>query len=493
MHAPQQTTPPAALHWRRTKIIATLGPASSSLAAIERLILAGTNVFRLNLSHGDHDSHRQLFSRVRRCAKKLKQPIAILMDLCGPKIRVGKLRDGQIKLVAGEQVIVTCRNVIGEAGLIPSQYRGLYRDVKKGERIFLDDGNFELLIEEVEEKEIRAHVLYGGTLKENKGMNLPDSRLSVAATTAKDRKDAALAVELGADFIALSFVRRASEVVTLQRYLAKLGREIPIIAKIEKPEAVENIEAILQQAYGIMIARGDLGIELPAEQVPLIQRDLIALARRHHRPVIVATQMLESMIGHSRPTRAEVGDVANAALLGTDAVMLSGETASGHHPVKAVTTMDRILREMENYQWLHNQFGEPRKPHREANLSVREAVARAATSMAESLKLQGIIIPTTSGITAQIIAAARPTAPCVGITTDEVVCRRLSLHWGLVPVITTEEAARNWHQLSEVVARSHHLLHTGNRILLVSGFSNDPELNEPVMKLMQLKGVEGHA
>jgi pyruvate kinase len=484
---PADTPPvPADLHWRRTKIIATLGPASSSLAAIERLINAGANIFRLNLSHGDHDSHRHLFTSVRRCAKKLKQPVAILMDLCGPKIRVGQFAEGQIELVEGELVTVTCRNVKGETGLIPSQYRSLYKDVKKDERIFLDDGLFELQIEAVEEQEIRCRVLFGGTLQENKGMNLPDTQLTVSATTAKDRRDAALAVELGADFIALSFVRHASDVVTLQRLLTKLGREIPIIAKIEKPEAVENIEAILQQSYGIMIARGDLGIELPAEQVPLIQRDLIQLARQHHRPVIVATQMLESMITHSRPTRAEVGDVANAALLGTDAVMLSGETASGRHPIQAVTTMDRILREMENYQWQHSHFGEP-LPRREASkLSQREAVARAATSLADSLKLQGIIIPTHSGITAQIIAAARPTAPCMGITTDEVVCRRINLHWGIVPVTITEEASHNWRQLSEEVARSYHLLQTGNSVLLVSGFNDDPKLSEPTMKLMQL-------
>ncbi|MEN8170078.1 MAG: pyruvate kinase [Pseudomonadota bacterium] len=485
---PSDTQPvPTALHWRRTKIVATLGPASNSIAAIERLINAGANVFRLNLSHGDHDSHRQLFARVRRCAKKLKQPVAILMDLCGPKIRVGKLADGQLELVEDERVTVTCRNIKDEAGLIPSQYRGLYKDVKIGERIFLDDGNFELQIEAIEDKDIHCRVLFGGSLKENKGMNFPDTRLSVSASTRKDRKDAALAVELGADFIALSFVRRATEISSLQRHLAKLGREIPIIAKIEKPEAIENIEAILQQAYGIMIARGDLGIELPAEQVPLIQRDLIQLARQHQRPVIVATQMLESMVNHSRPTRAEVGDVANAALLGTDAVMLSGETASGRHPVQAVTTMDRILREMENYQWQHNHFGEPQRRHNEARLPLREAVARAATSMAESLKLQGIIIPTRSGITAQIIAAARPTAPCMGITTDETVSRRLCLHWGIVPFNTTEEACSDWRQLSEEVARSHNLLHSGNSVLLVSGFSDNPSLSEPVMKLMQLE------
>ncbi|MDH5785632.1 MAG: pyruvate kinase [Chromatiales bacterium] len=485
----QNETPPLPLQWRRTKIIATLGPASSSAAAIERLIHAGANVFRLNLSHGDHDSHRELFTRVRRCAKKLKQPVAILMDLCGPKIRVGNLEGGAIELVEGERIVVTCRNVIGSPGLIPSQYRNLYKDVKPGERIFLDDGNFELVVEGVEEKEVHCKVIYGGTLKEKKGINLPDSTLSVAATTAKDRKDAELAVELGADFIALSFVRRAAEVVTLQRHLKKLGREIPIIAKIEKPEAVANIEEILQQAYGIMIARGDLGIELPAEQVPLIQRDLITLARQHHRPVIVATQMLESMITSSRPTRAEVGDVANAALLGSDAVMLSGETASGRYPVKAVTTMDRILREMENYQWQHNQFGGQVLRRNETKLPLREAVARAATLMTESLKLQGIIIPTRSGITAQIIAAARPTAPCMGITTSEVVYRRLNLHWGVVPVSTTEEVCHDWRKLSEEIARSHNLLHSGNTLLLVSGFNDDPTLNEPVMKLFQLENV----
>jgi pyruvate kinase len=483
---PQYDTTTTALHWRRTKIIATLGPTSSSLAVIERLIKAGANIFRLNLSHGDHDSHRQLFARVRRCEKKLRQPVAILMDLCGPKIRVGKLADGQIKLVEGQQVTVTCRNVTGGAGLIPSQYRALYRDVTPGERIFLDDGQFELLIEAIEEKEIRCRVIFGGTLKEHKGMNLPDSRLTVAATTAKDRRDAALAVELGADFIALSFVRRAADLLALQRHLAKLGREIPIIAKIEKPEAIANIEAILRHSYGIMIARGDLGIELPAERVPLIQRELIALARQHHRPVIVATQMLESMITHSRPTRAEVGDVANAALLGTDAVMLSAETANGRYPVKALSAMDRILREMEHYQWQHNHFGGSASPQSEPKLPLREAVARAATSLAESLKLQGILIPTSSGLTAQIIAAARPTAPCMGITTDEQVSRRLCLHWGIVPVTATVEASHNWRELSEQVARSHHLLDSGNSVLLVSGFSDDPNLNEPVMKLMHL-------
>ncbi len=479
-----------ALHWRRTKIVATIGPASSSPAAIEQLIEAGANVFRLNLSHGEHDTHRQVFNRIRRLAKRLKQPVAILMDLCGPKIRVGKLEGGEIELLEGAPVTVTCRNVTGTEGLIPSQYRTLYKDVQPGERVLLDDGNFELLIEAIEEKEILCRVKYGGTLKEHKGMNLPDSDLSVSAATAKDRKDAALAVELGADFIALSFVRQAAEVVNLQRHLAKLGREIPVIAKIEKPEAVENIEAIMQQAYGIMIARGDLGIELPAEQVPLIQRDLIELARRNHRPVIVATQMLESMINSSRPTRAEVGDVANAALLGTDAVMLSGETAVGRHPVKAVRTMDRILREMEDYQWRHNKFGEPLEPGNGSRQPLREAVAQAATSLVESLKLQGIIIPTRSGTTAQVIAAARPTAPCMGVSTDEAVSRRLNLHWGIVPVTASEEARHDWRRLSEEVAHDYHLFHTGNSVLLISGFREETGQSEPVIKLLKLGELE---
>jgi pyruvate kinase len=476
-----------ALEWRRTKIVATLGPSSHTRKTIEKLLQQGVDVVRLNLSHGDHESHARLVKAVRQAAKRIGRHIAILMDLCGPKIRVGQIKRGHMEIAPNSSVIITTRAVIGHEGLIPSQYRNLHKDVKPGERIFLDDGHMELLVETISERDIHCHVAHGGMLKENKGMNLPDTDLSVRAFTRKDREDANFAVEVGADFLALSFVRTAEEIRTLQSHLKKLGREIPVIAKIEKPEAIDNIESIMEQAYGIMIARGDLGIELPAEKVPLLQRDLIQLGRRYSKPVIVATQMLESMTEHARPTRAEVGDVATAALAGTDAVMLSGETANGKHPLRAVMTMDRILREMECYQWQHQHFGNPIEHSEGETYGVRRAIARAATSLAKQLKLQGIIIPTESGLTAQIIAAARPTSPCMGVSTSEEICRRLALHWGIVPVLVNEQTTHNWRKLSEQIARSHNLTRSGNTVLLVSGFNVDPLLNEPVMKLLSLR------
>lgn len=476
-----------ALEWRRTKIVATLGPASHTRKTIEKLLHSGVDVVRLNLSHGDHESHARLVKGVRQVAKKLGRHIAILMDLCGPKIRVGRFRNGHIELTPNSSVIITTRAVVGHEGVIPSQYRNLHKDVKPGERLFLDDGQMELLVEAINDRDIRCYVAHGGILKDNKGMNLPDTDLSVRAFTRKDREDATFAVEVGADFLALSFVRTANEIRNLQNHLTKLGSEIPVIAKIEKPDAIDNIESIMEQAYGIMIARGDLGIELPAEKVPLIQRDLIQLGRRYSKPVIVATQMLESMTEHASPTRAEVGDVATAALAGTDAVMLSGETANGKHPLRAVMTMDRILREMESYQWQHQHFGDPVEHTDGETYGVRRAIARAATSLARQLKLQGIIIPTQSGLTAQIIAAARPTSPCLGVSTDASVCRRLALHWGIVPVLVDEQTTQNWRTLSEQIAKSHKLTESGNTVLLVSGFNVDPVLNEPVMKLLSLR------
>ncbi|MGM0593275.1 MAG: pyruvate kinase [Pseudomonadota bacterium] len=476
-----------ALQWRRTKIIATLGPASASRTKIRQLVNAGVDVVRLNLSHGDHDSHRKLFTEVRQAGKRSGRHIPILMDLCGPKTRVGRFSNGPIELEPDQEVVVTTRPVNGHAALIPSQYRKLHQDMQPGERILLDDGQMELLVARIEEQNIHCTVIHGGTLHDNKGMNLPDTALSVSAFTRKDREDAAFAVEMGADFLALSFVRSAAEVETLQRYLKKQQSEIPVIAKIEKPEAMTEIEAIMQQAYGIMIARGDLGIELPAEQVPLIQRDLIQLARRHNKPVIVATQMLESMTQHSRPTRAEVGDVATAALSSSDAVMLSGETANGLHPLEAVTTMDRILREMERYQWQRQCFGEPVDHLGSDSDSVRKAIARAATGLASQLSLRGIIIPTRTGLTARIIAAARPISPCLGVGSRQDICRQLALHWGIVPILVDEQTTHNWRKLSEHIADSHALNLDGSSVLLISGFNEDPQLSEPAMKILSLE------
>ena len=475
------------LHWRRTKIIATLGPASCEQKILEKLIKAGVNVFRLNMSHGSHEEHAISFQLIRDTAASMGEHIAILMDLCGPKIRTGKFVAGAIELKNNAIVQISCSKKTGDEGVISSQYSGLYKDVKKGERILLDDGNMELRVENVSAKEISCKVIYGGLLKDNKGINLPDTTLSVSSFTAKDKKDVTLAMKLGADFVALSFVRNEKDITALNNYMKKHGKQIPVIAKIERPESITNIDQILEASYGIMVARGDLGIELPAEQVPLIQKDLISKARAMNRPVIVATQMLESMIENSRPTRAEVGDVANAALLGTDAVMLSAETAVGKFPLRAVKMMDKVLREIEIHQWDNNEFANNSiKQDLSNTLTVRQSVSHAVTSLAQDLKLQGIIVPTRSGTTAKVIAANRPTAPLLGVSPHSRVCRILALHWGVIPIKAQEQETHNWKTLCTVIAKQYKLTRTGNTILLVSGFNKDPGLSEPVMKILQV-------
>jgi pyruvate kinase len=475
------------LHWRRTKIIATLGPATTTAAMVKRLIKAGVNVFRLNMSHGNHDWHRTSFKLIRKTAAEMNQHVAILMDLCGPKIRTGEFKDGEITLKRNSTVLISCNKKTGDEGLITSQYANLYKDVKKDERILLDDGNLELRVEKITGQNINCKVIHGGILKDNKGINLPDSTISVSSFTAKDKKDVKVAMDLGADFVALSFVRNEKDIRVLNTYMKNNGSQIPVIAKIEKPEAIANIDNILNASYGIMIARGDLGIELPAEQVPLAQKDLICKARNLNRPVIVATQMLESMVESSRPTRAEVGDVANAALSGTDAVMLSAETSIGKHPVQAVKIMDRILREIEEHQWENNEFGGNEfKKNPTTSLTIRKAVSHAVTSLSYDLKLQGIVVPTSSGTTAQVLAANRPSAPLLGVSPKSQVCRKLALHWGVVPVQVNEKDTHDWKQLSISISQQCKLTKTGNTLLLVSGFNDDPDLNEPVMKVVKV-------
>lgn len=472
------------LHWRRTKIVATLGPATSTPRAILALIKAGVNVMRLNMSHGDHAGHRALFHHIRASARKLERHVAILIDLCGPKIRTGRFPGGSITLRAGEEIVVDTRADLGHDGLIPSQYRLLHKDVQPGQRVLLDDGNLELKVLRVEGSRVHCRVIYGGVLKEHKGINLPDSKVSAPGLTRKDMEDAKLAVELGADYLAMSFVRSRENVLALKRLLRKHRALIPIISKIETPEALDNIAEILEESDGIMVARGDLGIELPAERVPLVQQQLIALSRRYHVPVIVATQMLESMIDHARPTRAEVGDVANAAFASADAVMLSAETASGKFPLEAVKTMDRVVREVEGYKWNQGAFVSDEAPDNE--LSTRDAVAHAAATLARDLKLQGIIIPTGTGTTARIISSRRPTAPLVATSHEEAVCRRLALCWGIVPMFIPKRHDYDSVEICRKVAADAQLTRTGHNVLLVSGFHDDPRLNEPTMKLVRV-------
>ena len=483
-HTKRKTT---ALKRRRTKIIATLGPSSSTPAKIASLIDAGINLVRINMSHGDHEAHRKLIQRVRRAAVKADLHIAVLMDLCGPKIRVGRFDGDGIQLVEGSRVIVTTRKVTGCDGLIPSQYKTLHKDVKKGETILLDDGKLCMRVLSVDGQDVSCQVIEGGWLSHHKGMNLPDSALSTAALTAKDKKDVSFAVEMEVDFVALSFVRAARDVEQLKRHLKKCGADIPVISKIERPEAVTGIDDIILASDGIMVARGDLGIELPAERVPLIQRDIIEKSRQAGVPVIVATQMLESMMTHSRPTRAEVTDVAGAALLSADAAMLSGETAAGQYPLEAVKIMDKVLREVEQHQWQEGTFASEAIANRGSKIQrIRESIAHAAVQLVLDLEVDAIIVPTHTGTTARIVAAHRPLALAIGVCNDLRVCRRMALHWGVVPFHYEDSGTSDWRAITQKVADDTHLIGRQRDVLLVSGFNDDPALNEPVLKLMHL-------
>ncbi|MEM7254989.1 MAG: pyruvate kinase, partial [Pseudomonadota bacterium] len=389
------------LRYRRTKIVATLGPASSSPDVIGQLVNAGVDVFRLNMSHGNHTSHRTAYANVRAAASALGRSVGVLADLCGPKIRVGRLRDGALKLVDGKTVTVTVREVLGEGSLIPTQYESLADDVDVGDRILLADGALELRVTAVQGDDIRCLVQQGGVLKERQGMNLPGVNVSAPSMTEKDKEDAAFALDMGVDYLALSFVREAADVITLKEIIQRTDSHARVIAKIERPEALENSDEILEHTDAIMIARGDLGVELPPEEVPVAQLQLTRQARQKNKPVIVATQMLESMVANSLPTRAEVADVSGAVQSGADAVMLSAETAVGEHPVEAVAMMDSVARHAEAYLWAEGSFdGFARRYEKPRPIPFGDAVARATALLSRDIKIRAIIAISRTGMSA---------------------------------------------------------------------------------------------
>lgn len=467
---------------RKTRIIATLGPATEDMEVITRLLQSGANIIRLNMSHGSHESHQRSFERVKKAAAKLKLHVAIFCDLCGPKIRVGILHGGEMQLKARSVVRMTTRNIIGQDNVIPCQYPALHKDVKTGDRILLDDGKMELKVLSVEGRDIECRVTYGGQLHDRKGINLPDTKVSSPALTGNDKKDVEFAQQLGADFVALSFVRNAQDIIRLKRHMKRHGKVLPVIAKIEKPEALDNFDEILQQSYAIMVARGDLGIEIDAAQVPMVQKDLINRSRIACKPVIVATHMMESMITNARPTRAEVGDVSNAALNGADAVMLSGETSVGRYPVQAVKQMDHILVTLEKWKRKNPQAELP-IDMKETD-SPRRALTHAAVGIAHDMDLLGLFVPTTSGTTASVVAAFRPAVPIIGICLDDVTARLLMLHWGVMPLVLPQQQAQDWQTMSRVIARKFRFRLKGRSVAVISGFGKSPENYHPVLKLL---------
>lgn len=452
----------------RVKIVCTIGPASRETDVLTQIVEAGMNVARLNMSHGTHEYHSGTIERIRSISEKLQKPIAIMCDLQGPKLRVGKMQEGGVRLRAGETVTLTTDDVIGVPGTIPIQHEGLPAAVHPRERILIDDGLLELEVEGADEKTITARVVVGGLLLDTKGMNLPDGSLNIPAMTDKDRQDVRFALEHQVDWIALSFVRQGTEVLELRALIlnqSAYGRPTPIIAKIEKPEAVANIDAVINASDAIMVARGDLGIETSPEAVPTIQKTIIAKCMKAAKPVITATQMLDSMIRNPRPTRAEASDVANAVLDGSDAIMLSGETASGAYPIESVRTMVRIAEEAERL----NQSVRP--VHEKPGIfTASGAICQAAMHAAAAVNARAIVAPTVSGATAKLIAAFRPNVPLVAVTPSPMVQRQLALYWGTYPLLTkrlsnTDEVVND----AIYAAQDHGYVGQGDTVVLTAG------------------------
>jgi len=455
----------------RARILATIGPASSTRETLTHLAGAGLDVVRLNLSHGSHDDHRLSMANARSAAKDVGRPMAILMDLQGPKIRIGTFITPAVQLAAGMAFTVTTADVPGTVERVSTSYAGLPGDVKAGDPLLLDDGKIRLVAERVTATDVVCRVVVGGPLSARKGINLPGSSVSVPSLTEKDLDDLAFGIKEGVDALALSFVRSAEDVRALRAAMSRLvpdERRLPVVAKIEKPQAIEDIDAIIEAADGIMVARGDLGVELPPEEVPAHQKMIIRKCLTAGRPVIVATQMLESMIGNPVPTRAETSDVANAVMDGADAVMLSGETSVGKYPVEAVAMMNRIILQVERRGLAAGKLWETMLAKTDRP---QDALGRAACVIAEQTRAAAIIAVTHTGSTARIVARYRPDTPVIAVTDMEATLRRLSFVWGVRGVVV----GAGDHTVSAIVRtvreklRTEGLLRAGASVVILGG------------------------
>lgn len=469
--APPETAAPQS-GWREatgrkcTKIVATLGPASSSDEAVYRLIEAGVDVFRLNFSHGTHDTHRANIERIRHLAREAETNIAILQDIQGPKIRIGKVKGGEVTLKAGQTFVLTPDEVEADESKAYVSYHRLADDIGIGDRILIDDGKLEAQVVATEGNDLVTRVLVGGPLKPHKGVNFPGAMLKISILTDKDKGDLKFGAEMGVDLVAASFVQTPHDVLEVKEFLLKFGKRTPIIAKIERREAVQTVRDIVLVADGVMVARGDLGVEIPVEDVPLVQKEIIRCCNLEGKPVITATQMLDSMIANPRPTRAEASDVANAILDGTDAVMLSGETASGQYPIEAVEMMVRIavntersIRPTERPE-LREHYIRP----------VQDAIAHGATDMVPELGAAAIITATHSGSSARMVSKYRPECPIIAATLSEEVCRQLALVWGVYPIHLPEITSTDeLFKKAIALSTSHGLVEDGDVVILVAG------------------------
>ncbi|OBQ40505.1 MAG: pyruvate kinase [Anabaena sp. MDT14b] len=453
---------------RRTKIVATIGPATSSPEMLKAIIEAGATTLRLNFSHGTHADHQRSIRLIRQTAFELNRPVAILQDLQGPKIRLGRFETGSIILAKGDRFTLTNRLIEGTQQISCVTYDYLADEVPVGSNILLDDGKVEMVVEEInhEKGDLHCRVTVPGKLSNNKGVNFPGVYLSIKAMTDKDREDLMFGLDQGVDWVALSFVRNPQDIIEIKELISSTGKNVPVVAKIEKHEAIEQMEAVLSLCDGVMVARGDLGVELPAEDVPVLQKRLIATANRLGIPIITATQMLDSMVSNPRPTRAEVSDVANAILDGTDAVMLSNETAVGSFPVEAVATMARIAERIEQEETLNTNS----RLSRDKRRSIPNAISQAVGQIAENLGAAAIMTLTQTGATARNVSKFRPKTPILAITPHVNVARQLQMVWGVRPLLVLElPSTGQTFQAAINVAQEKNLLTEGDLVVMTAG------------------------
>lgn len=458
------------LHGKHTKIVATIGPASANEDTIRELIRAGMDVARINFSHGDHETHGKVIEMVRRIAGEEQVVIAILCDIQGPKIRVGKVVDEPVMLEVGEKITLTLDDVPGENNLISLPHPEFVQDIAPGTTLLLDDGNLEFLVKETTARNVVCEVIIGGAFKSRKGVSAPNAKLTLSAITEKDKPDIEFALKMNTDYIAMSFVRTADDIRQLRWMINFFGGDAAIIAKIEMREALENIEEIIEVVEGIMVARGDLGVETPAERVPFEQKRIIKLCNKAGKPVITATQMLESMTKNPRPTRAEASDVYNAIIDGTDAVMLSAESASGDFPVRAVEVMANIARTAEEHIWDNRLTTRYFAAQAEGADGISNVIGEATFHISEALKPAAIITTTISGYTTRRVAKERPQTPILCMTPNEVTLRRMALVWGVLPLKVTEFDSID--AMIGVTIRAAHdakLLHRGDVVIMIAG------------------------
>ena len=452
----------------KTKIVCTIGPASRSEKVMTEMLKAGMNVARLNFSHGDHESHREVIETFRRVRERLGKPAAIMLDTKGPEVRIGTFKDGKITLKTGDTFILTTEDVEGDSTRVSVTYADLPSQLKAGDRVLIDDGRLELTVREVSETDVTCIVVTGGTLTNRKGVNIPGVHLDIPYLSERDMADLRFGVEMDVDYIAASFVRTADDIIAMRNYLDYYGgHDIRILAKIENAEGIENFESILEAANGIMVARGDMGVEIPFEEVPHIQKDMIKKANKAKKHVITATQMLESMITNPRPTRAEVTDVANAVYEGTTAIMLSGETAAGKYPVEAVAAMSRIAIEAEK-NMDYASFLASRELDTTDDLS--SAIAFAACTTAIEIKAAAIISVTISGSTCKKVAGLKPPVPILGGSMHDDVCRKMSLMWGVQSMhVDKKETEDELFEEAIRVSKQAGYIKSSDRVVIVAG------------------------